>query len=66
MQKITHDLADINHPSPFTRIGPGPANSIKPDIVSFGGNAGMKDGRRIENGVNAISHNGNSVKNYWD
>ena len=44
------DIADINHPSPFTRIGPGPANSIKPDIVSFGGNAGMKDGRRIENG----------------
>lgn len=60
--KNTHDIADINHPSPFTRIGPGPANSIKPDIVSFGGNAGMKDGRRIENGVNAISHNGNSVK----
>lgn len=60
--KNTHDIADINHPSPFTRIGPGPANSIKPDIVSFGGNAGMKDGRRIENGVNAIAHNGNSVK----
>jgi hypothetical protein len=60
--KSTHDIADINHPSPFTRIGPGPANSIKPDIVSFGGNAGMKDGRRIENGVNAIAHNGNSVK----
>lgn len=60
--KNTHDIADVNHPSPFTRIGPGPANSIKPDIVSFGGNAGMKDGRRIENGVNAIAHNGNSVK----
>ena len=58
----THDIAKINHPSPFTRIGPGPANSIKPDLVSFGGNAGMKDGRRIENGVNAIAHNGNSVK----
>jgi hypothetical protein len=60
--KNIHDIADINHPSPFTRIGPGPANSIKPDIVSFGGNAGMKDGKRIENGVNAISHSGNSVK----
>jgi len=60
--KKTFDIAEINHPSPFTRIGPGPANSIKPDIVSFGGNAGMKEGRRIENGVNAIAHDGNSVK----
>ncbi|UUF12612.1 MULTISPECIES: S8 family peptidase [Flavobacterium] len=60
--KGNNDISEINHPSPFTRIGPGPANSIKPDIVSFGGNAGMKDGRRVENGVNAIAHNGSSVK----
>ncbi|WP_289057748.1 S8 family peptidase [uncultured Flavobacterium sp.] len=60
--KSINDISEINHPSPFTRIGPGPANSIKPDIVSFGGNAGMKDGRRVENGVNAITHDGSSVK----
>ena len=60
--KTTHDIAEVNHPSPFTRIGPGPANSIKPDLVSFGGNAGMNGGKRVENGVNAIAHNGNSVK----
>ncbi|MCZ2223849.1 MAG: S8 family peptidase [Chitinophagales bacterium] len=60
--KDTHDIADINHPSPFTRIGPGPANSIKPDLVSFGGNAGLDGGRTIQNGVNAISHDGSAVK----
>lgn len=60
--KNTHDIADINHPSPFTRIGPGPANSIKPDLVSFGGNAGLNGGKTIQNGVNAIAHNGNAVR----
>lgn len=60
--KKTYDLAEINHPSPFTRIGPGPANSIKPDLVSFGGNAGLNAGRTIQNGVDAIDHNGNAVK----
>lgn len=45
------DYADANMPSPFTRIGPGPASIIKPDLVFYGGNAGMHDGRRIENGV---------------
>ncbi|HLO44201.1 MAG TPA: S8 family peptidase [Leadbetterella sp.] len=60
--KNPYDIAEINHPSPFTRIGPGPANSIKPDLVSFGGNAGLHGGRTIQNGVNAIAHNGSSVK----
>lgn len=52
------DIADINHPSPFTRIGPGPANNIKPDLVSYGGNAGMNGTRLIQNGVNAIAPDG--------
>lgn len=60
--KNSHDIANINHPSPFTRIGPGPANSIKPDLVSYGGNAGLNGSKTIQNGVNAIAHNGNAVK----
>jgi hypothetical protein len=60
--KNGNDIADVNHPSPFTRIGPGPANSIKPDLVSYGGNAGMNGGRRVENGVKAIAPDGASVK----
>ncbi|MFN0290122.1 S8 family peptidase [Pedobacter helvus] len=34
------DHAEIHNPSPFSRIGPGPAHLIKPDIVHMGGNAG--------------------------
>jgi len=60
--KNADDLAEINHPSPFTRIGPGPANSIKPDLVSYGGNAGMNGGGRVENGVKAIAPDGSTVK----
>ncbi|NRD20062.1 S8 family peptidase [Winogradskyella eckloniae] len=60
--KNENDIADVNHPSPFTRIGPGPANSIKPDLVSYGGNAGMNGGRRVENGVKAIAPDGSPVK----
>lgn len=60
--KNGHDMAEVNHPSPFTRIGPGPANSIKPDLVSYGGNAGVNGGRRVENGVKAIAPDGSSVK----
>ncbi len=60
--KNGNDIADVNHPSPFTRIGPGPANSIKPDLVSYGGNAGMNGGRRVENGVKAIAPDGAPVK----
>lgn len=46
-----HDYAAPNMPSPFTRVGPGPASIIKPDLVFYGGNAGMDNGKRIEHGV---------------
>lgn len=32
-------LTDIHHPSPFSRAGPGFGNSIKPDLVEYGGTA---------------------------
>ncbi len=60
--KNGYDLAEINHPSPFTRIGPGPANSIKPDLVSYGGNAGLNGSTLVQNGVKAIAPDGSSVK----
>ena len=55
------DLAKINHPSPFTRIGRGPGNIIKPELVSYGGNAGVKNGRLYDSGVNALDKNGTPV-----
>ena len=46
-----YDYAEINMPSPFTRVGPGPGNIIKPDLVFYGGNAGMHNGRLYTTGV---------------
>ena len=31
-------VAKLNHPSPFTRIGPGIKKEIKPELVEYGGN----------------------------
>lgn len=53
-----YDEAEKNMPSPFTRIGPGPGNIVKPDLVYYGGNAGLKDGKLIKNGVPSFDLNG--------
>lgn len=50
-RKEEYDYADANMPSPFSRIGPGPASIIKPELVFYGGNAGMHNDKRIEHGV---------------
>lgn len=50
-----YDYSEPNMPSPFTRIGPGPASIIKPELVFYGGNAGMHDGRRIEHGIRTFN-----------
>lgn len=46
-----YDYAELNMPSPFTRVGPGPANIVKPDLVYFGGNAGVKQSKMTISGV---------------
>ena len=56
-------LANPNNLSPFSRIGPGPAYIIKPDIVHFGGNAGVNsNGRIIQKGVKSFSRNGDVIE----
>jgi hypothetical protein len=40
-EKGQYDIAKVNMPSPFTRVGPGPEYIIKPDLVAYGGNAGI-------------------------
>ncbi|NOQ24126.1 MAG: S8 family serine peptidase [Bacteroidales bacterium] len=60
-KKSENDQAEVNFPSPFTRIGRGPAHIIKPELVSYGGNAHY-DGRKIvRNGVKSISPSGQAV-----
>ncbi len=49
--------------SPFSRIGPGPAYIIKPDVVHFGGNAGVDSyGNIIQGGVRTFSKNGDIIE----
>lgn len=61
-EKEDFDYVDINMPSPFTRVGPGPASIIKPDLVFYGGNAGMHNGRRVEHGVRTFNLNDDDVR----
>lgn len=53
-----NDYTEANMPSPFTRIGPGPCNIIKPDLVHYGGNVGIMDGQIIKNGVPSFGVDG--------
>ena len=57
--KGKYDFVDIDRPSPFTRIGPGPAHIIKPDLVAYGGNAGkLPNGKMTTTGVNVLDEHG--------
>jgi len=56
------DISPINHVSPFSRIGPGPQYTIKPELVQYGGNSGLSaEGTRIDSGVLSFSPEGNIV-----
>jgi hypothetical protein len=58
-EKGPFDIADIDNPSPFSRIGPGPEYIIKPELVHYGGNAGVKgDGSSSVTGVKSFSMSG--------
>jgi hypothetical protein len=57
-EKSATDQADINHPSPFSMVGPGVADVIKPDLVHYGGNAGVVKGSVVSSGVKSFSPSG--------
>ncbi len=58
-KKGTDDFADIDNPSPFSRIGPGPEFVIKPEVSHYGGNAGVnKNGDMVITGVKSFSPSG--------
>lgn len=62
-KKGADDLADIDNPSPFSRIGPGPEFIIKPELVHYGGNAGVKsDGSVTTTGVKSFSMDGEIIQ----
>ncbi|MGG1441429.1 S8 family peptidase [Brevibacillus laterosporus] len=56
----TGDIARFNNSSPFSRIGPGPSNIIKPDLVHYGGNCRVDaNGNLVKNGVRSFKPDGN-------
>ena len=58
-RKREFDWAEVNCPSPFSRKGRGPSHIIKPEVVSYGGNAGVDDnGERIESPVLSFNTDG--------
>ena len=57
-----HDITPYNYPSPFSMVGPGCGDVIKPDLVHYGGNAGFKDGKLDINGVKSFSADGKICK----
>ncbi len=59
-EKGQYDLAEINEASPFSRCGPGPQYVIKPDLVAYGGNAGIKppNNEITITGIRTINMNG--------
>lgn len=58
-KKAKYDIAEIDNPSPFTRIGRGPSYIIKPEIVHYGGNAGVdQNGNMVTTGVKSFGIDG--------
>jgi len=58
-KKSTYDLAEVDNHSPFSRIGRGPSYIIKPELVHYGGNAGINsDGKYSQTGVKSFSVDG--------
>lgn len=60
--KGPNDYAEIDAPSPFTRIGPGPGSIVKPDLVFYGGNAGICGSRLTITGMKSFAPNGDIVE----
>ncbi|MUG72810.1 S8 family peptidase [Paenibacillus validus] len=50
-------LAELNHPSPFSRRGPGFAGTRKPDIVCDGGNVTTSGHRDVRIAASALGEN---------
>lgn len=62
--KNKYDLVEVDNPSPFSRIGPGPEFIIKPEISHYGGNAGVDGSANIvTTGVTSFSNDGQLARN---
>lgn len=59
---ISHEKSsdvDVHNPSPFSRKGPGPSYTVKPDLTHIGGNVGLDiRNRPVYNNVKSFSTGG--------
>lgn len=63
-EKNEESGVEEDYPSPFTRVGRGPASIVKLDVVHYGGNAGVDDnGKIVTNGVKSFDVNGRIISN---
>ncbi len=53
-------ISNDDTPSVFSRIGPGPANTIKPELVNYGGGFVKHSGRYLLDGVRSFSPDGST------
>ncbi|MFA9370893.1 MAG: S8 family peptidase [Labilibaculum antarcticum] len=60
-KKKSEQESNVDHPSPFSRIGKGPANIVKPELVSYGGNAHFRNNKMIRTGVRSFSPEGEII-----
>jgi len=61
-RKGISDFANIDNPSPFSRVGPGPEFIIKPEISHYGGNAGLNsNGKPTVSGIKTFSSDGKVI-----
>ncbi len=61
--KGPNDYAEVDNPSPFSRVGPGPEFIIKPEVAHYGGNAGVdQNGKLSTTGVISFSKDGTPAK----
>ncbi len=61
-KKSSDDFSEIDNPSPFSRMGPGPEYIIKPEVSHYGGNAGVNANGELKiTGVKSFDMNGNVV-----
>lgn len=64
---ISHERSsdvDVHNPSPFSRKGPGPSYTVKPDLTHIGGNVGLDiRNRPVYNNVKSFSTGGAVIEN---
>ena len=61
-KKALDDFSEVDNPSPFSRMGPGPEYIIKPEVSHYGGNAGVNANGELKiTGVKSFDMDGNVV-----